>query len=177
MVTEDSGPASAMWTSIMRIFISIMVLGILLLFMAVFSNINLNNSAEPHFFAFRTLSSEHGITNYDSVSGRVNTGVIDLETFENNIQVIQKSVDYGEEKHIGAKFTLKELDGKIIKSIIYNPKIQRRVAEKGIAGPGGVDETIKQIPIILKDKDSLRNARLDISIIVERSRWSQKKQE
>ena len=109
MVTESGGSASAMWHSIQRIFLSIIVLGLLFFFLAVFSKVNIDNTAEPHLFAFRTLNSEYGIANYDAVSGRVDTGVIDLTKFKNNsIPILQKSIDYGEEKHIGAKFTLKE---------------------------------------------------------------------
>ena len=156
---------------LMRVVLTIAVLLIIILFINLYSNINMDTAeAEAETFIYRTLYSADGISYTDGVSGRVYPGIIDLSKFENNsIPLLEKSIDYGADEHVGAKFIVKDFAGKPLASAVYNPKTHRRIAEKGIAGPGGVDVKEKQVYALIKDKDSIIKGRLEISVVVERS--------
>ena len=166
------GSALSMGLLFKRLIITVFFTSIIVIFLAALSNINLiSYQAEAGTANARAYYSIDGISYFDPLSGRVYAGTIDLEKFENNsIKILQKSMDFGEDKHLGARFILRETNGKEITSAVYNPKTFKEIARKGIAGPGGVDVVDKQLYVLVKDKTHKRGAILDITIVIERSR-------
>ena len=107
-----------------RIIFLIIVLTTILIFLNYYSKIEIHSfEPESEFFVYRILNSTNGISYYDSVSGRVYPGTIDITKFENEtINILQNSVNYGADKHLGAKILIKDLDEIPLVKAFYNPK-------------------------------------------------------
>jgi hypothetical protein len=165
--------AEAMSTGdiLMRVLLTIIVIGIIILFANIYSYINIDTyEAESELFIYRAVHSPNGISYVDGVSGRVYPGIIDISKFENNsIPILQQSIDFGADNHIGARFIVKDFTGQPLASSTYNPITFRRIAEKNIAGPGGVDVKEKQIYALIKKQGTFIPGILEMSVVVERS--------
>ena len=117
------------------------------------------------------LNSPNGISYYDSASGRLNPGIIDLSKFENTrIPILESSINYREDKHIGAELLVMDLNEVPLAKAYYNPETYERKAESGIEGPGGVDIVEKKIYVLAKNQNSIIPSILNLEILVERSR-------
>jgi len=141
------------------IFMVIVVFSILLLIGSYFKIEIVISEAESELFAQRLLYSPHGISYYDPLSNRVYPGVIDL----NNLGLLNKSVFYGEQKQIGAKLNITDLNGKLLAENIYNDVVYRRIAQEG---KGGVDVLRKSLYIIVKNESKQIPGILSMEVVL-----------
>ncbi|MBW2966386.1 hypothetical protein KY342_04755 [Candidatus Woesearchaeota archaeon] len=134
-----------MW--IPRIIFMVIVVTSIIILISVHYRIELDVSgAESELFVQRLLYSPHGICFYDALSNRMYPGIVDL----NNLDLINKSIFYGENKHIGAKLTFTDINGNNLAEKIYNDIVYRRIAQER---KGGVD-VFRGSRYVLIQKDS-----------------------
>lgn len=151
-----------------RIAFAIIAFVLIVTLFELYDHVKINSfNAESEIFIYRTLYSPHGLSYHDLISGRTYPGIIDLDNFKNNS--LQTSVNYGTDNLVGAKITLKHLDGTAIESVIYNPQTYERIEERGISGPGGVDTMQKQIYVLINSKGKTMQGIIEYSLVVERS--------
>ncbi len=141
------------------IFMVIVIFSIILLVGSYFKVEIIVSEAESELFVQRLLHSPHGISYFDPYSNRVYPGIIDLDNFD----LLNKSVFYGEQKQIGAKFIVKDLNNKDLAENIYNDIVYRRIAQEG---KGGVDVLRKSIYVLVKDDSKQIPAILNMEVVL-----------
>ena len=70
------------------------------------------------------LYSVNGISYYDKEINRLYPGIVDLDRF--NSSILNKSIDFGEEPHIGAKIILKNIRKEERKTVYYNEDFSQK---------------------------------------------------
>ena len=128
--------------------------------------------AESELIYHRFLYSVNGISYYDKDINRLHPGIIDPERF--NSTILNKSIDFGEETHIGAMLVLKEIIGdetKIKKTVYYNEALyyeKIKLARAGLTkGPGGARAIKKENPVLYMDKDGkTKKGILEVEIVI-----------
>jgi hypothetical protein len=141
------------------IFMVIVVLSIILLIASYFRLELVISKAESELFVQRLLYSPHGISFYDPYSNRVYPGIIDLD----NLELINQSIFYGEQKHIGAKLIVKDLGNNILAENIYNNIVYRRIAQEG---RGGVDVLRKSLFVLVKNESGQIPGTLAMEVVL-----------
>jgi hypothetical protein len=127
--------------------------------------------AESEIFIHNILYSPNGISYYDGISGRLYPGTIDLSKLTNSTTaLLQKSADFGADRHIGAKIIAYSSEGAPLTYAVYNPLTYQRIEERGISGIGGVDVKEKQIYVLIKDGNSFYPGKISMSVLIERSK-------
>ena len=171
--------SSIVWVG--RIIFMLLVITVIILFVNFYSDINISShQAETELFINRMLYSPQGISYYDPISGRLYPGIIDLTKFETKtlpdsnktlytIPSLQKTMDFGLEKHIGAEIFITDLSDVPLKLAYYNERVYQR-KEETIAGPGGVDVEYKEIYVLAKQENNLIPAILYLHVVIERSK-------
>lgn len=130
---------------------------------------------EAQVFMHSILNSKNGIILEDADIGRSYPEIIDLSRFNDQTMesMLQNSISYGKEnRHIAAKFTLKDPDNKLMKEIVYNKEWYDRwhiLAKTRVRGPGGAKETIKPFYVLIKDNNNLQEGILEISVAIPNS--------
>ncbi|MBW2981375.1 hypothetical protein KY343_00715 [Candidatus Woesearchaeota archaeon] len=127
------------------IFMVIVVFSIVLLVATYFKLEMAVSEAENELFIQRLLYSPHGISFYDPYSNRIYPGIIDLD----NLDLLNKSIFYGEQKHIGAKLSINDLNNSLLAERVYNDIVYRRIAQEG---KGGVDVLRKSLYVIVRNE-------------------------
>lgn len=126
------------------IFMVIVIFSIMLLVGSYFKVEIIVSEAESELFIQRLLHSPHGISYFDPLSNRVYPGIINLD----NLDLLNKSIFYGEQKQIGAKLTIEDLDENLLAEHIYNNIVYRRIAQEG---KGGADVMRKSMYVLVKE--------------------------
>jgi hypothetical protein len=165
-MAEALSSGRILWRSILTIIILLVIIG----FVNFYSKINIDPfESESETFVFRAVNSEYGISYVDPVSGRVYPGIIDITKFENSsIPLLQDSIDFGKDNHIGARFIVKDFNGNILASGVYNNQTFIRKEEKR-PGAGGVFVKEKQLYSLVNYNNQLIPGTLEMSVVVERS--------
>ena len=133
-----------MW--IPRLVFMVVVISSILLLVGLYFKMELTVSrAESELFMQRLLYSPHGLSFYDPYSNRIYPGIIDV----NNLDLINKSLFYGENKHIGAKLTLTDMNNNVLAERTYYYLVYRRIAQEG---KGGVDVFRKALNVVIKNE-------------------------
>ncbi len=127
--------------------------------------------AESGLITQRMLYSINGISYHDPLSSRLYPGIIDLSKFQNNqIPILDSSIYYGpENKHLGAKITIKDMQDNILREGIYNNDIYSRIVQEGRTGAGGIDVSRKKIYVLAKDTQQLIPAIAEITVVIART--------
>jgi len=148
-----------MW--IPRIIFMVIVVFSIMFLIGIYFKFEVNISdAESELFIQRLLYSPHGISFYDPYSNRVYPGIIDLD----NLDLINKSVFYGEEqKHIGAKLSIYDINNNLLAERIYNNVVYRRIAQEG---KGGVDVYRKKLYVLVKNESKQISGRLNAEVVM-----------
>jgi hypothetical protein len=143
----------------------------IVLFTAMHLNLSTESfEAESEIFIHNLVYSPHGISYYDGISGRLYPGTIDLSKFTNSTApLLQKSADFGGDRHIGAKITVYDFAGAPLTYAVYNPLTYQRIEERGVSGIGGVDVKEKQIYVLIKDKNNFYPGKISFSVVIARS--------
>ena len=172
MTAEEEMITFSVGNWIPKIFSTIFVLAVVIMFVHFYSKISINTfDSESEIFINRLLYSPDGISYQDPLSGRLYPGMIDISRFSNStIPILQKSIDFGADKHIGASIKIKDFAGVAVAYGTYNPDTYRRTAEVGPAGPAGADLKQKQMYVLINDNGRIYPGMLDVSVVVERSR-------
>ena len=141
------------------IFMVIVIMSILLLVGTYFKMELTTARAESELFINRLLYSPHGISFYDPYSNRLYPGIIDL----NNLDLINKSLFYEENTHIGAKLTFTDISNNILAERIYYNLVYRRIAQEE---KGGVDVFRKSLNVIIKNESKQTAGILNMEIVM-----------
>jgi len=133
-------------------------------------------NAEADIFVQRILMSRNGISYIDPDLDRTYPGIIDENAFRSvDIDtILNTSIYYGDtNKKIAANITLIRENGEFVRSIIYNPDYFYRWKEllraHWVRGPGGVRGKTKDIQVLIKEQDRLKNGMLKVEVIIPNS--------
>ena len=138
----------------------VIVITSILLLISLHYKIELDVSgAESELFVQRLLYSPHGLSFYDPYSSRLYPGIIDM----NNLDLIDNSLFYGENKHIGAKLTFTDLNNNNLAEKIYNDIVYRRIIQEG---KGGVDVFRKSFYVFMRNESKQIPGNINIEIVL-----------
>ena len=147
-----------------------------------------SSDAEIEIMYQRFIYSRNGISFYDEQIKRLYPGVIDTKYFDQKYfeDNIEKSIYFGENNRVvGAKLTLLDLDGKIISitdtstnsvhdAVVYYNKLffdEKEVlymAGQGFSvGKGGVKGKEFTVPVFIKENNAQKSGILKVLVIIQ----------
>jgi hypothetical protein len=111
----------------------------------------------------------------DTITGKMQPGVIDLEKFSKlqKSSELEREISFGKLKNpMGAKITIFDSGNKEIASYTYNQGqggYDELKSRSYAFGAGATTEKIYSLPVVIKNQDSLVNGRIEYDIISQNS--------
>ena len=147
------------------LFVVAVVITIVMLLYAHLSVTLTTQPVRAQLFAYQAIYTEHGISAKDDFIQRAYPGIIDKDRFTQD--VLEKSLYLGDNQMQAAKFSLLDIDEKVIATAIYNPTwYERWLPLTGFSGSGGALQYKKVFPVLIRDQGALQPGFLAIDVVM-----------